>query len=122
MTKSRSSKMDSQTVKMDSQPVRARMLAEVVDLVSRHRNGEYGEPGANMARTAQMLAAYLGNRPGNTISGQDVAAFGIILKLGRLAENPRSMDSWRDIAGYASIGFEIMQQQMPKKRGRPRKN
>lgn len=121
MTKSRSEKMDSQTVKMDSQPVRARMLGEVQEIVSAARNLEYGEPGQNMARTAQMLAAYIGSRPGEALAAHDVAAFGIILKLGRLAENPGSMDSWRDVAGYASIGFEIMEAQQPKKRGRPPK-
>ena len=123
MTKSRSknTKMDSKTEKMDSLPVRARMLADVVDLVNGERNGEYGEPGENMTRTAQMLAAYLGSRPGDSISGQDVAAFGIILKLGRAAANPNSLDSWRDMAGYASIAYEIMAEQQPKKRGRPRK-
>lgn len=114
-------KLDSQTVVLDSQPVRARMLADVGEIVSQNRNLEYGEPAENMARTAQMLAAYMGQRPGTALAAHDVAAFGIILKLGRLAENPGSMDSWRDVAGYAAIGFEVMEAQQPKKRGRPPK-
>ena len=114
-------KMDSQNVKMDSQPVRVQMLGDVQNLVSQERNKEYGEPRQNMARTAVMLAAYLGDRPGSAVRGEDVAAFGIILKLGRLAENPHKLDSWRDVAGYASIGYEIVEQQQPKKRGRPPK-
>lgn len=114
-------KMDSQNVKMDSQPVRVQMLGDVQNLVSQERNVEYGEPVENMARTAAMLAAYLGDRPGSAVRGEDVAAFGIILKLGRLAENPHKLDSWRDVAGYASIGYEIVEQQQPKKPGRPPK-
>ena len=114
-------KMDSQNVKMDSQPVRVQMLGDVQNLVSQERNVEYGEPVENMDRTAQMLRAYFGSRPGSSIEAHDSAALGIILKLGRLAENPGSMDSWRDVAGYASIGYEIMEQQQPRKRGRPPK-
>ena len=107
--------------KMDSQPVRVQMLGDVQKIVSRERNVEYGEPVENMDRTAQMLRAYFGSRPGSSIEAHDSAALGIILKLGRLAENPGSMDSWRDVAGYASIGYEIMEQQQPRKRGRPPK-
>ena len=114
-------KMDSQNVKMDSQPVRARMLADVQKLVSQERNKEYGEPRQNMARTAAIMAAYLGDRPGSAFRAEDVAAFGIILKLGRLAENPHKLDSWRDVAGYAAIGYEVVEQQQPRRRGRPPK-
>jgi len=112
-------KLDS--TKLDSPPVRVKMLAEAQHLVGIERNGEYGEPGENMGRTAAMLRGYLGNRSGQDIAAQDVAAFGIILKLGRVAHNPNSLDNWRDVAGYAAIAFEIMEAQQPKKRGRPRK-
>ena len=94
---------------MDSAPTeRQQMLRQAEQLVSNGRNNEYGEPVENMQRTAEMLAAYLGNRSGRSIEAEDVAAFGIILKLGRLAHNPAHADSWTDIAGYASIGFEAI--------------
>ena len=85
------------------------MLRTVERLVSNNRNLDYGEPVQNMARTAEMLAAYLGKRTGRELEATDVAAFGIILKLGRLAENPTHSDSWMDVAGYASIGFECVE-------------
>ena len=126
MTKSRSkvqrldaSRLDAS--RLDAPPVRAAMLMDVVGLVSQQRNGEYGEPGENMARTAQLFAAYLGNRPGRDIKPQDVPSLLMLLKIARLAENPSSMDSWRDVAGYASIGFEIMEASQPKRKGRPPK-
>ncbi len=87
------------------------MLRTVERLVSSNRNLDYGEPVENMARTAEMLAAFLGKRTGRELEATDVAAFGIILKLGRLAENPTHKDSWQDVAGYASIGFECIEKE-----------
>lgn len=87
------------------------MLRTVERLVSSNRNLDYGEPVENMARTAEMLAAFLGKRTGRELEATDVAAFGIILKLGRLAENPTHKDSWQDVAGYASIGFECVEKE-----------
>tara|TARA_Y100000991_G_scaffold203713_1_gene178624 strand:- start:1748 stop:2143 length:396 start_codon:yes stop_codon:yes gene_type:complete len=88
---------------------RVEMLREVELLVSKNRNIDYGEPVENMARTAEILAAYMGDRTGRSLEAQDVAVFGIILKLGRLAENPLHKDSVLDIAGYASILFECIE-------------
>ena len=90
---------------------RVEMLREVELLVSQNRNIDYGEPVQNMARTAEILAAYMGDRTGRSLEAQDVAVFGIILKLGRLAENPLHKDSVLDIAGYASILFECIEKE-----------
>jgi len=90
---------------------RVEMLLETIELVSQNRNIDYGEPVQNMARTAEILAAYMGDRTGRSLEAQDVAVFGIILKLGRLAENPLHKDSVLDIAGYASILFECIEKE-----------
>ena len=90
---------------------RVEMLREVELLVSQNRNIDYGEPVQNMARTAEILAAYMGDRTGRSLEAQDVAVIGIILKLGRLAENPLHKDSVLDIAGYASILFECIEKE-----------
>ena len=87
---------------------RQQMLRDAEQLVANGRNKEYGDPTTNMQRTAEMMAAYLGNRTGRTLEPHDVAAFGIILKLGRLAHDPTKLDSWTDVAGYASIGYEAI--------------
>ena len=102
MTKSRSDEMDA------TPSPRQQMLREAEQLVANGRNKEYGDPTTNMARTAEMMAAYLGNRTGRELEAHDVAAFGIILKLGRLAHDPTKLDSWTDVAGYASIGYETI--------------
>lgn len=88
--------------------LRQDMLRKAEQLVANGRNNEYGEPTDNMQRTAEMLAAYFGNRNGRSIEAEDVAAIGVILKLGRLAHNPAHEDSWTDIAGYAAIGYECI--------------
>lgn len=94
---------------MDATPhPRQQMLRDAEQLVANGRNKEYGDPTTNMQRTAEMMAAYLGNRTGRTLEPHDVAAFGIILKLGRLAHDPTKLDSWTDVAGYASIGYEAI--------------
>ena len=85
---------------------RQQMLREAEQLVANGRNKEYGDPTTNMTRTAEMMAAYLGHRRGRVLETHDVAAFGIILKLGRLAHDATKLDSWTDVAGYAVIGYE----------------
>jgi hypothetical protein len=102
MTKSHSDEMDA------TPSPRQEMLREAEQLVANGRNKEYGDPTTNMARTAEMLAAYMGHRTGRELEAHDVAAFGIILKLGRLAHDPTKLDSWTDVAGYASIGYETI--------------
>jgi hypothetical protein len=85
---------------------RQECLREAERLVTSDRNKQYGEPVDNMARTAEMFAAYLGNRNGRELEATDIAMFGIILKIGRLANDPTKLDSWIDLCGYASIGYE----------------
>ncbi len=91
---------------MTKSPIRAEMLQEVEQLICSDRNSSYGEPYENMDRTAQMLRAYFGKREGYSINSVDVAIFGIILKLGRLANDPDHSDSLKDVAGYSAIAFE----------------
>ena len=103
--------------KYHSKPIRQLALEQAITLTTQKRNREYGEPKENFERTAAMLNAYLGKRLVDPLGAADVAMMGIVLKMGRLAENQDSPDSWRDVAGYAALGFEMTHQ--PKKRGRP---
>ena len=89
-------------------PHRVQMLETVANLITQDRNLDYGDPQVNMQRTVDMMKAYLGDRRGSDLTAEDIAAFGIILKLGRLAESRETMDSWMDIAGYSAIGYECL--------------
>lgn len=82
------------------------MLRTAENLVTSDRSNEYGDPTDSLQRCADMMAAYLGKRDPRDLQAVDAAAFGIILKLSRLAHNPYHADSWIDVAGYASLGFE----------------
>ena len=66
------------------------------------RAREYGHPEDCFALIAALWSRYTGC----DISTADVAAMMILLKLARVEGNPRHMDSWVDIAGYAACGAE----------------
>ena len=56
-----------------------------------------------------MLRAYLGSRSGLELEPEDVCAFAIILKLGRLSHDSSKIDTWMEIAGYAAAGWEVVE-------------
>ena len=90
-------KMDSQNVKMDSQPVRARMPGRYSEIGQPERNKEYGEPRQNMARTAALMAAIWATVQAAR-SVPKMAAFNL-LKL-EIEENPHKLTAgamWQDM-------------------------
>ena len=66
------------------------------------RAREYGRPEDCFTLIAALWSRYTGC----DISTADVSAMMILLKLARVEGNPRHMDSWVDIAGYAACGAE----------------
>tara|TARA_B100001057_G_scaffold111577_1_gene109689 strand:+ start:162 stop:452 length:291 start_codon:yes stop_codon:yes gene_type:complete len=88
------------------------MLKEVIDIVDNKRNAEYGDPMDVIDKTAKMFELYLDApwRGKNQFVALDVVAFNEIQKIVRKSFNPLHEDSYKDIAGYASIGFEKVQQ------------
>lgn len=90
------------------------LLMDAAETISQKRNLEYGEPEDNFSRCAQMMDAYLKGKDGG-FEPHDVAAFGIILKLSRIANDPTKYDSWLDLAGYAALGFEVTKKGDPAK-------
>ena len=53
------------------------------------------------------IAAVYNNATGSDIGAVEVVLFNLSQKMARLAETPQHADSWRDIAGYAALGYEI---------------
>ena len=105
---------------------RSNLLAEAKQTVDGDRDKEFGDPLQNMKCAAQLIASYLGPRRGDSIEAADVPIIMSLFKIARLAANRGSTDSWRDLAGYAAIGFDVQQRDQakeerpaPKKRGRP---
>ena len=93
----------------DPLTIREQLLQDVSKIITGDRNREYGEPDQNIGRTYEMLRAYLGSRSGLELEPEDVCAFAIILKLGRLSHDSSKRDTWMDIAGYAAVGWEVVE-------------
>lgn len=88
---------------------RKELLEEAAKITNGERQEHYGTPEDNFARIAALWNAYLGIQdPFLALSTSDVAAMMILLKIARTRSDPNHLDSWIDIAGYASCGGEIV--------------
>lgn len=84
---------------------RKELLEQAAKITNGERQEHYGTPENNFARIAELWNAYTGTAQ---FSAYDVAAMMILLKTARIASDPKHLDSWIDIAGYASCGGEIV--------------
>lgn len=82
---------------------RAETLLVAESLVNGDRNAQYGDPNADFARTAALWNAYKGM---DIITTHDVAVMMALLKISRISWNPKKLDSWIDLAGYAACGAD----------------
>lgn len=74
------------------------------------RGLNYGKPKDNFARIARYWNVHLQNRYGEptAIDAVDVALMMNLMKVARLDNEPRHLDSWIDMAGYAACGANII--------------
>lgn len=79
---------------------RSKFLDDVADLINGDRERDYGKASENFNRIAMMWSGYFGDE----ITEHDVAACLALLKIARLATSPHHKDSWKDLAGYATLG------------------
>lgn len=90
----------------DAEPwTRQRVLKEAERCVCGHREQDYGTPEDSFEMTGKLWTVYLNYA--TKIDAEDVAAMMALLKIARIAKSPDHMDSWCDLAGYASCGGEI---------------
>lgn len=82
---------------------RKRVLSEAERCVCGQREQDYGTPENNFSRIAEFWATYKGVE----FSPVDVAIMMALLKIARISENPKHMDSWVDGCGYFACGGEI---------------
>ena len=93
------------------------MLLTAADTVSK-RSEIYGRPYVNHKRIADLWESYLDGSEHNRfgpdgsphIGPHDVVIMMILLKIARLENDPRSVDSWIDLAGYAAVGLSIVEE------------
>lgn len=92
---------------------RREILEKSSRLICGDREKDYGSAEDNFGTVGRLWAAYLrAAHPSlefaeNGITPVDVAAMLGLLKLARAAGNPKHMDNWVDLAGYAALGGEI---------------
>jgi hypothetical protein len=79
-------------------------LLEQASAVIRHRRGIYGAPGSVFERVATRWSQVLGTR----VTSAQVIICLIDLKVVRLARDPQHLDSITDIAGYAGVLAEVL--------------
>ena len=84
---------------------RKRVLSEAERCVCGKRENEYGVPEDSFEMIGKLWTVYLDYA--TKIDAHDVAAMMALLKIARIAKSPDHMDSWCDLAGYASCGGEI---------------
>jgi hypothetical protein len=71
-------------------------------LTAKDRQQTYGDPRTNHCRIANLWTTYLGNE----VTPQQVAICMALVKIARLMET-ETLDSFIDLAAYASIAGEI---------------
>ena len=92
--------------RLESEPwTRKRVLSEAERCVCGQRENEYGVPEDSFEMIGKLWTVYLDYA--TKIDAHDVAAMMALLKIARIAKSPDHMDSWCDLAGYASCGGEI---------------
>jgi hypothetical protein len=85
------------------------ILDTAKQLISGKRAEEYGDAYDNFERIAALWNAYLSKKQTGKLLPHDVAALMMLVKLARIANNPKSWDSWVDIIGYAALGAETVE-------------
>lgn len=93
-------------------PPRRRMLLHVADLVSGARNRQHGDPDRQLALAGRLKRVLQENAEADLLDGEWEAIGQIVTKLSRIVcGKQRNLDNAIDIAGYASILYEIMQEE-----------
>ncbi len=82
---------------------RAEVLDNAKNIVTGHREEDYGTPEDNFGMVARLWSRYLGY----TVNSADVSAMMILLKIARIRTGKGTEDCWIDIAGYAACGCEV---------------
>jgi hypothetical protein len=95
---------------------RAEFLEIVKTFVCKDRNITHGDAEDNFRVIGQLWDVYLTNTPLTTdavsINNVDVAIMMCLFKVARLMANPKNMENWHDLAGYAACGGGIVMKKL----------
>jgi len=91
---------------------RQEFLETVKHFVCKDRNVTHGDAEDNFRVIAQLWETYLNNTPPQNLNSVDVAIMMCLFKVARLMANPKNMENWHDLAGYAACGGGIVMKQL----------
>jgi len=94
------------------------LLIQTAGLVSGDRQRTHGDKRTNFENIARLWNAYMrsiGLREGVSprtldaleLTGADVGAMMVLLKIARTQSGEHNIDDWRDAAGYAACGGQV---------------
>ena len=97
----------------EDKSTRVKILHQALEIVTKDRNQDYGNPEDNFATIANYWTTYLQSKHliprSENLVASDVAAMMILMKCSRLATSPNKLDHWIDIAGYSACGGDCVQ-------------
>ncbi len=91
---------------------RAEFLETVRNFVCKDRNVTHGDAEDNFRVIATLWETYLNNTPPQNLNSVDVAIMMCLFKVARLMANPKNMENWHDLAGYAACGGGIVMKKL----------
>ena len=83
---------------------KADVLEKAKELITGDRQQKYGDPKVNFKRIIDGWQLILGHE----VTQAQLVQMMVWTKIARLQEDPKHMDSWVDIAGYAACGGEVV--------------
>jgi len=91
---------------------RAEFLETVRNFVCKDRNVTHGDAEDNFRVIATLWETYFNNTPPQSLNSTDVAIMMCLFKVARLMANPKNMENWHDLAGYAACGGGIVMKKL----------
>jgi hypothetical protein len=95
---------------------RAEFLETVRNFVCKDRNVTHGDAEDNFRVISQLWNVYLHNSKcepaSQDLNSVDVAIMMCLFKTARLMANPKNMENWHDLAGYAACGGGIVMKKL----------
>ena len=85
---------------------RTQILEFARKCIEEDRNQKYGAPEDNFKAVAAYWDVFLANRKSGSLRPEEVAQMMVLFKNARLQADPKDLDSWVDMAGYAACGGE----------------
>ena len=91
---------------------REEFLETVKHFVCKDRNVTHGDAEDNFRVIASLWETYLQGTPPQNLNSTDVAIMMCLFKVARLMANPKNMENWHDLAGYAACGGGIVMKKL----------